>query len=92
MFYKRKLSQVVGTLNWVENSVVSYTDRIIGKNWGLHGGEYEEWRLLGCYTVALLRTEVSEEFSASFIKVTRIGEIGTTLAVISNRLKDYVGC
>jgi hypothetical protein len=31
--------------------------------------------------VALVRTDVSEELSASFIKVTRIGEVGTTLAV-----------
>jgi hypothetical protein len=31
--------------------------------------------------VALERTEVSEEHSASFIKVTRIGELGTTLTV-----------
>jgi hypothetical protein len=29
--------------------------------------------------VALVRTEVSEELSASFIRVTRIGELGTTL-------------
>jgi hypothetical protein len=35
--------------------------------------------------VALVRTDVSEELSASFIRVTRIGELGTTLAVISNR-------
>jgi hypothetical protein len=35
--------------------------------------------------VALVRTYVSEELSSSFIKVTRIGELGTTLAVISNR-------
>jgi hypothetical protein len=35
--------------------------------------------------VALVRTEVSEELSASFIRVTRIGELGTTLAVTSNR-------
>jgi hypothetical protein len=35
--------------------------------------------------VALLRTDVSEELSASFIRVTRIGELGTTLAVTSNR-------
>jgi hypothetical protein len=34
--------------------------------------------------VALIRTYVSEEPSASFIKVTRIGELGTTLAVTSN--------
>jgi hypothetical protein len=34
--------------------------------------------------VALVRTDVSEERSASFIRVTRIGELGT-LAVTSNR-------
>jgi hypothetical protein len=37
--------------------------------------------------VALVRTGVSEELSASFIRVTRIGELGTTLAVTSNRRK-----
>jgi hypothetical protein len=31
--------------------------------------------------VALVRTDVSEEISASFIKVTRIGELGTTLTI-----------
>jgi hypothetical protein len=35
--------------------------------------------------VALVRTDVSEELSASFIRVTRLGEIGTTLVVTSNR-------
>jgi hypothetical protein len=35
--------------------------------------------------VALVRTDVSEELSASFIRVTRIGELGKTLAVTSNR-------
>jgi hypothetical protein len=35
--------------------------------------------------VALVRIEVSEELSASFIRVTRIDELGTTLAVTSNR-------
>jgi hypothetical protein len=35
--------------------------------------------------VALVRTDVSEELSASFIRVTRIGELGTTLAVTSNQ-------
>jgi hypothetical protein len=33
--------------------------------------------------VALVRTDVSEELSASLIMVTRIGELGTTLAVTS---------
>jgi hypothetical protein len=35
--------------------------------------------------VALVRTDVSEEPRASFIRVTRIGELGTRLAVTSNR-------
>jgi hypothetical protein len=35
--------------------------------------------------VALVRTDFSEELSASVIRVTRIGELGTTLAVTSNR-------
>jgi hypothetical protein len=35
--------------------------------------------------VVLVRTDVSEERSASFIRVTRIGEPRTTLAVISYR-------
>jgi hypothetical protein len=34
--------------------------------------------------VALVRTDVSEELSASFIRVTRIGERGTTLAVTTH--------
>jgi hypothetical protein len=33
----------------------------------------------------LLRTDVSEELSASFIRVIRIGELGIRLAVTSNR-------
>jgi hypothetical protein len=35
--------------------------------------------------LALVRTDVSEELSVPFIRVTRIGELGTTLAVTSNR-------
>jgi hypothetical protein len=35
--------------------------------------------------VALVRAEGSEELSASFIRVTRICKLGTTLAVTSNR-------
>jgi hypothetical protein len=35
--------------------------------------------------VVLVRTNVSEELSASFIKVTKIGELGTTQAATSNR-------
>jgi hypothetical protein len=35
--------------------------------------------------VALVRTHVSEEIGASLIRVIRIGELSTTLAVTSNR-------
>jgi hypothetical protein len=35
--------------------------------------------------VALVRTDVSEEPGASFIRVTKIGELGTKLPVTSNR-------
>jgi hypothetical protein len=35
-------------------------------------------------SVALVRTDVSEEPRASFIRETRIGELGTTLAATSN--------
>jgi hypothetical protein len=35
--------------------------------------------------VALVRTDVSDNLSASTIMVTRIGELGRTLAVTSNR-------
>jgi hypothetical protein len=35
--------------------------------------------------VALVITDVSEEPGASFIKVTKIGELGTTQAATSNR-------
>jgi hypothetical protein len=37
---------------------------------------------LSCVT--LVRTDVSEERSTSIIRVTRIGELGKTLAVTSN--------
>jgi hypothetical protein len=35
--------------------------------------------------VALVRTDVSEDLSAYFIRATRIGELRTTLALTSNR-------
>jgi hypothetical protein len=53
--------------------------------------------------VALVRTDVLEEPGASFIRVTKIGELGTTQAATSNRrtlrrnttwyfFAAYVGC
>jgi hypothetical protein len=41
--------------------------------------------------VALVRTDVSEELNASIIRVTRIGEVGTTLAVTST-LYFFASC
>jgi hypothetical protein len=35
--------------------------------------------------VAVVRIDVSEELGASFIRMTRIAELGTTLAVTGNR-------
>jgi hypothetical protein len=40
------------------------------------------WNITPCGSC---KTDVSEELSASFIRVTRIGELGTPLAVTSNR-------
>jgi hypothetical protein len=37
------------------------------------------------YHAALVRTDVSEEHFASIIRATRIGELGTTLTITSNR-------
>jgi hypothetical protein len=42
------------------------------------------WRVV-LRPVALVRTDASEELCASFIRVTRIDELRTTLAVTSNR-------
>jgi hypothetical protein len=71
------------------------------KIWAFHGGDYKECSLLGLNLwrmvssgmlrrVALVRTDVSEEPRASFIGVTRIGELGTTLAATSNLYKNPV--
>jgi hypothetical protein len=40
--------------------------------------------------VALVSTDVSEEPDASFIRVTKIGELGTTQA--AKKFAAYVGC
>jgi hypothetical protein len=45
------------------------------------------WRMVSSgmlRRVALVRTDVLEELSASFIRVTRIGDLGTILAVTSS--------
>jgi hypothetical protein len=40
--------------------------------------------------VALVRTDVSEKLSASIIRVTRIRELGKSLAVTSNRRRNVL--
>jgi hypothetical protein len=47
--------------------------------------EVEEWRLLGCYAVWLLSEPTFRRNLAFFIRVTRIGELGTTQAATCNR-------
>jgi hypothetical protein len=39
--------------------------------------------------VAVVRTDVSEDLSASIIRVTRIGELGTTLAIYCERYSQF---
>jgi hypothetical protein len=52
------------------------------KVWGFRDGDYEACRLLGCYSVWNRRFGGSD---APIMKVTSIYELGTTLAVTSNR-------
>jgi hypothetical protein len=40
--------------------------------------------------VALVRTDISEEPSASFIRVTRIGELGTTQAAFLRSMRQLL--
>jgi hypothetical protein len=44
--------------------------------------------------VALVRTDVSEEHNTSIIRVTRIGELGTTLEIlgISSQRASVASC
>jgi hypothetical protein len=56
--------------------------------WNLRFSRRWLWRVASSgmlLRVALVIIDVSEELSASFIRVTRIGELGTTLTVTSNR-------
>jgi hypothetical protein len=56
--------------------------------WDLRFSRRWLWRMASSGTlrrVALVRTYVSEELSVSNIRVTRISELGTALAVTSNR-------
>jgi hypothetical protein len=71
--------------------IISINDLNGGKLvWGVvHGLQeiYGQWRMPSSVMlrpVTLVRTDVSEENIFSFIRVTRIGELRITLAIISN--------
>jgi hypothetical protein len=49
------------------------------KFWDFHSGDYEGHRLLGLRRVALVATDDSGQRIASIIRVTRMGDLGTTL-------------
>jgi hypothetical protein len=67
-------------------SVTESRQLMLCKFWDFHGGDYEDCPSSGMLRrVALVRTEDSEEISASITRVTIIGELGTTLAISSNR-------
>jgi hypothetical protein len=54
-------------------SAIEFSQLMLCKIWGLHDGDYEEWRLLGYYAnVALVKSHVSEELSDYIIRMTRI--------------------
>jgi hypothetical protein len=56
--------------------------------WELLTDNWSVWRMVSSgllRRVALVRTDVSEEPGASFMRLTKIGELGTTQAATSNR-------
>jgi hypothetical protein len=56
------------------------------KIWRFHGGDYEEWRLLGCYAVWLLyEPTFRRNLAPASSGLQESMELGTTLAVSSNR-------
>jgi hypothetical protein len=66
-------------------SVTELRRLMLCKIWGFHGGDYEDCRLLGCDAVwLLLEAKFRRNVSPSNIRVTRIGEVGRTLAATSS--------
>jgi hypothetical protein len=55
------------------------------KIWGFHGCDYYKFRLLGCYAVWLLLGQTVRRNVSPPSWVTRICEIGITLALTSNQ-------
>jgi hypothetical protein len=80
--------------NYIYNVYVCFELRALHM-WDLWFSRRWLWRMVSSgllLLVALVRTEVSETLSASIIRVTRIGEIGTPLAISSNQRSTCVGC
>jgi membrane protein required for beta-lactamase induction len=87
--YENITNAVITSLNWqvweeryltTQKLPYCYAVRYIGAT--------ISWRMVSSgmlRRVDLVRTDVSEELSTSSIRVTRIGELGTTLVVTSNR-------
>jgi hypothetical protein len=71
-------------LNWIEYGKLC-------KIYSFHGGDYDEYPSSGMWCrAALVGTDVSEDRIVSSITVTRIDELGTTLAVTNNVLRLLV--
>jgi hypothetical protein len=66
------VSETYGHTRYVQEHKCKHSGRRIPSSGMLH-------------RVALVRTDVSEELSATFIRVTKIDELGTTQAATSNR-------
>jgi demethoxyubiquinone hydroxylase (CLK1/Coq7/Cat5 family) len=56
---------------------------VLWKIWDFHSADYRMPSSKMLHRVAVVRADVSEECSASIIRVTKIGELGT-LAVNNN--------
>jgi hypothetical protein len=76
-------ASVISALSVKERPFIVIRTTEAGKVRGFHDADYEECRILGCGTVDIVRTEVSEEHVASIYSLKRIRELGIILAVLS---------
>jgi hypothetical protein len=91
IIYRDFLEKVCSFVPWVSGCTClqgrTETWSVFSSMWDLRFSQRWLGRLLSSGMlrhVALVKTDISEELSASIIRVTRIGELGTTLAVTSN--------
>jgi hypothetical protein len=69
--------------NWISKTIFLIIDN---SSWVPYRKQLQGWSMVSSGMlryVALIRTDVSEEPSVSFVRVTRIGKLGTTLALHS---------